>query len=250
MSDLKEETTVDNTQPVEETVAETKKAVDPSLEGIQLFYEKNKTTVNYVGGGLALIIGVFCFFKFYYLPEKESEAANEIFWAESFFEADSFNIALKGGKTVISADGQKQMLGFEQIAEDYSMTKTGNLANYYAGVCYLRTGQYEKAIEFLSKFSGSDPIISSIALGAIGDCHMELNKQDEALKYYLKAADQAGNNFTSPLYLKKAGLVYELKNDFAKALEMYERIKKEYNESTEAKEIDRSIAKVKTLGNL
>ena len=79
---------------------------------------------------------------------------------------------------------------------------------------------------------------------------MELNKQDEALKYYLKAADQAGNNFTSPLYLKKAGLVYELKNDFAKALEMYERIKKEYNESTEAKEIDRSIAKVKTLGNL
>ena len=250
MSDLKEETTVDNTQPVEETVAETKKAVDPSLEGIQLFYEKNKTTVNYVGGGLALIIGVFCFFKFYYLPEKESEAANEIFWAESFFETHSFNLALKGGKTVISADGQKQMLGFEQIAEDYSMTKTGNLANYYAGVCYLRTGQYEKAIEFLSKFNGSDPIISSIALGAIGDSHMELNRQDEALKYYLKAADQASNNFTSPLYLKKAGLVYELKKDFAKALEMYERIKKEYNGSTEAKEIDRSIAKVKTIGNL
>ena len=250
MSDLKEETTVDNTQPVEETVSETKKAIDPSLDGLQLFYEKNKNTVNYVGGGLALIIGVFCFFKFYYLPGKESEAANEIFWAESYFEKDSFDIALKGGKMVIAADGQKQMLGFEQIADDYSMTKTGNLANYYAGICYLRTGKFEQAIEWLSKYSSSDPIISSIALGAIGDSHMELNKLDEALKYYLKAADNSSNSFTSPLYLKKAGLVYELKNDYANALEVYNRIKKEYNSSTEARDIDRSIGKVKTLGNL
>ena len=83
MSDLKEEPKVENTDEVTENVEETTeesapKQIDPSLEGIQLFYEKNKKMVTYVGGGIALIIAVFCFYKFYYLPDKEKEASNEI----------------------------------------------------------------------------------------------------------------------------------------------------------------------------
>src|SRR5687767_5426347 len=110
MAPLKDETTVDNTQPneVEETVVE-KRVIDPNLDGIQLFYENNKTVVNYVGGGLLVLIAAFCFYKLYYIPEKETEASNEIFWAQNYFEKDSFNIALKGGKTVVSPEGQKQM---------------------------------------------------------------------------------------------------------------------------------------------
>src|SRR5690606_10724079 len=101
MSD-KQETNLDNNEENVQTT-ETRKAIDPSLEGIQLFYEQNKNAVNYVGGGLLVIIAAFCFFKFYYLPEQEKEAANEIFWAESLFERDSFNLALKGGLMVNSA---------------------------------------------------------------------------------------------------------------------------------------------------
>jgi hypothetical protein len=106
MADLKEETTVDNTDsnPVEETVEETRKPIDPSLQGIQLYYEKNKKMITYLGGGLALLIGAFCFFKLYYLPEQEKEAANEVFWAEDLFARDSFNVALKGGVMVMSAE--------------------------------------------------------------------------------------------------------------------------------------------------
>jgi len=248
MADLNEETTVQSEQ-VEETV-ETKKPIDPSLEGIQLYYEKNKNRINYIGGGFLLIIGALCFFKFYYLPEQEAEASNEIFWAESYFEKDSFNIALKGGKMVMASEGQKQMMGFEQIAEEYSMTKTGSLANYYAGICNLRTGKFEPAIEFLQKYDGSDEIVAPIALGAIGDCNMELNKLDQAVKYYLKAADKSHNNFTTPYYLKKAGFAYELQNNYQEALAAYERIQKEFGSTSEAREIERDIAKVKALGNL
>src|SRR5688572_15531111 len=176
MADLKEETTVNETEnKVEETAAK-KRSADPGLEGIQLFYEKNKNVVNYVAGGLAILIAGFIYFKAYYLPEKETEAANEIFWAQNFFEKDSFNLALKGGKMVMSPEGQKQMKGFEEVADEYSMTKSGNLANYYAGICYLRTGKFEQAIEFLKSYDGKDKVISSIAIGAIGDCHMELNQ--------------------------------------------------------------------------
>lgn len=252
MADLKEETTVDNqdSNQVEETVSETRKAVDPSLEGIQLYYENNKKMINYVGGGLLLVIGIFVYFKFYHLPQLEKEAANEIFWAESLFQKDSFNLALKGGVMVQSPEGPKQMKGFEQIADEYGMTQTANLANYYAGVCYMRTGKFEQAIEFLTKYNGSDEIVAPIAIGAIGDCHMELNHIDEAIKFYMNAADKSHNNFTSPLYLKKAGFANEQKANYKEALAIYERIQKEYPESSEGREADKEIAKLKALGNL
>jgi tetratricopeptide (TPR) repeat protein len=251
MANLNEETTVEtNDNSVEETVEETRKSIDPNLQGIQLYFEQNKKMITYVGGGLALIIGAFLFFKLYYLPEQEKEAVNEIFWAENLFEKDSFNLALKGGMMVMSADGQKQMKGFEQVAEEYSMTKTGNLANYYTGVCYMRTGKFEQAIEFLSKYNGSDETIAPIAIGAIGDCNMELNKVDEAIKFYSKAADKSKNNFTTPYFLKKAAIANENKANYSEALQNYERIQKEYPRSTEALEADKDIAKVKALGNL
>ena len=254
MADLKDETTVDNTEindTIEYTVEEANdKAIDPSLEGIQLFYEKNKKMITYVGGGLVVLIAAVLYYKMMYLPEKENEASNEIFWAQNYFEVDSFNIALKGGVTVMSPDGQKQIMGFEQIADEYSMTKSGSLANYCAGICYLRTGKFEQAIEFLQKYSGDDEMIAPIAVGAIGDANMELNKVDEAIKFYLKAAEKSNNNFTTPFYLKKAGFAYEQKSNFSEALALYERIQKEYGKSNEGKEIERDIAKVKALGNL
>jgi len=254
MADLKDETTVDNTEvndTIEYTVEEANdKAIDPSLEGIQLFYEKNKKMITYVGGGLVVLIAAVLYYKMMYLPEKENEASNEIFWAQNYFEVDSFNIALKGGVTVMSPDGQKQIMGFEQIADEYSMTKSGSLANYCAGICYLRTGKFEQAIEFLQKYSGDDEMIAPIAVGAIGDANMELNKVDEAIKFYLKAAEKSNNTFTTPFYLKKAGFAYEQKSNFSEALALYERIQKEYGKSNEGKEIERDIAKVKALGNL
>jgi tetratricopeptide (TPR) repeat protein len=251
MAGLKEETTVDNTNPneVQESVAE-KRKIDPSLEGIQLFYENNKNAVNYIGGGLLLLIAAFVFYRLFYLPEKESEASNEIFWAQTYFEKDSFNLALRGGKMVLSPDGQKPMMGFEQVADEYSMTKSGSLANYYAGICNLRLGKFEQAIEFLKNYDGDDEVVSSIAIGAIGDCNMELNRVDEAVKYYMKAADNSSNEFTAPFYLKKAAFAFEQKGDFAQAASTYERIEKEFPRSTEAQDVAKNLARVRALGNL
>lgn len=257
MAELKDENQVDNVEINENEVNEedsvqesAPKVIDPTLEGIQFYYEKNKKMINLVGGGLAIIIGLFVGYKYYWLPDKQKAASNDIFWAQSFFERDSFKLALKGGIMVRTAEGDKTMMGFEQVADEYGMTTVGSLANYYAGICHLRTGQFEKAIEYLQKYDGNDMMVAPVAIGAIGDANMELNKIDEALKYYLKAAEKNSNNFTTPIYLKKAGFAYELKSNYPEALATYDRIKREYPRSNEAKEIEKSIAKVKTLGNL
>ncbi len=255
MAETKDESTVDNVElndQVEYTeVEETEeRVIDPNLQGIQLFYEKNKKMINYVGGGLVVVIAAVVYWNLFYMPEKEKEASNEILWAQKAFDVDSFAIAVNGGKMVYTADGQKQMMGFEQVAEEYGMTKSGNLANYYAGICYLKLGKFEQAIERLEKYSLKDEMIAPMASGAIGDAYMEMNKLDEAIKYYLKASERSNNNFTTPYFLKKAGFAYELKANYTEALNIYERIEKEYGKTEIGKEIDREIAKVKALGNL
>lgn len=241
---------VEQLEQVESAVEAKKSTKSMDLMGLELFYEKNKNAINYGGGAILAIVALFVFYKFYWLPGQEKEAANESFYAQTYFEKDSFQVALKGGVTVQTTEGPKTMMGFESIAENYGSTNVGDLANYYAGICLLRTGKFEEAITSLQKFSGDDEMVAPVATGAIGDANMELNKVDEAIKFYLKAANQNINDFTTPLYLKKAAFAYEQKANYTEALALYERLKSEYAQSTEAREVEKYIARVKTLGNI
>lgn len=225
--------------------------VEGQIDRAELFFHDNKKQIGIVAGVIVAIVGVVMAYKMWYIPTKDAEAQAELFYAENFFEKDSFNIAINGGKTIKLPDGtDKTIMGFEEIADNYGLTPSGNLAQYYLGISYLRTGKFEEAIEHLEKFSTSDVILNSIAVGAMGDANMELNKTDEAVKYYLKAADQNANTFTSPIYLKKAATANEAKGNFADAVKLYERIQKEYSRSTEARDIEKFITRAKMLGNL
>ena len=225
-------------------------ANNTDFSGLEVFYEKNKKAITYGGGAILAIVALFSFYKFYLLPGQEKEANNEAFFAQTYFEKDSFLVALNGGINVQTADGPKTMMGFNEIADKFGATKTGNLANYYAGICLLRTGKFAEAIEALEKFNGNDEMVAPVATGAIGDANMELNNIDEAIKFYLKAAEQSNNDFTTPIYLKKAAFAYEQKADYTEALATYERLKNEFAKSSEAREVDKYIARVKTLGNI
>jgi len=217
---------------------------------LEVFYEKNKKAITYGGGAILAIAAMFSFYKFYWLPGQEKEANNEAFYAQTYFEKDSFLVALNGGLTVQTSEGPKTMMGFKDIADSYGSTNTGNLANYYSGICLLRMGKFEEAIASLEEYTIKDEMIAPVALGAIGDANMELNKVDEAVKFYLKAAEQSSNSFTTPIYLKKSAFAYEQNANYTEALAIYERLKSEYSKSTEAREIDKYIARVKTLGNI
>ena len=225
--------------------------VEGQIDRAELFFHDNKKQLGIVGAIIVAVVGIVVAYKMWYIPTKDAEAQSELFYAETFFEKDSFNIAISGGKTIKLADGtDKTVMGFEEIADQYGLTPSGNLAQYYLGICYLRTGKFEEAIDHLDKFSTNDVVLNSVAIGAMGDAHMELNKTDEAVKYYLKAADQNANVFTSPIYLKKAATAIETQGNYAEAIKIYERIQKEYTKSTEARDIEKFIARAKVLGNL
>lgn len=208
--------------------------VEQVLSKSEAFIEKyQKQLLAGVGIVILLVLAVLAF-KNFYLDRKEIAASDAMAKAQQFFAVDSFKVALNGKADVI---------GFEEIASDYSMTPSGNLAAAYTGICYYKLGKYEDAVKFLSKYDGDDTYFSTAVVGLIGDAYAEMGEKDDALDYFLKAAGRE-NKVLSAVYLKKAGIVYEAMSKPEKALEVYQQIKDDYPASAEASDIDKYIARV------
>ena len=211
--------------------------VEETLTRTEHYLEENYKTLLIGLGVIVLLVGLGWLGKLYF-SKRNDEAQSQMYQAEKYLEQDSLKLALNG-------DGN--YLGFLDIARDYKFTNSGNLARYSAGICYLHLGNYKEAIEFLNKYSKKDKVIGSLAIGATGDAYVELGDLDKGLSKYVEAADYAKNGFNTPLFLMKAGQLYELKGKFAEALKLYERIQNEYPESTEGTTIEKYIARVKLL---
>jgi tetratricopeptide (TPR) repeat protein len=202
------------------------------------FVENNKKNLSIIVGGIVVVIALYLGYTKMYIAPMEIEAQSSMFMAEKYFEQDSLQKAING-------DGLNY--GFIDIIDEYSGTKSANLAHYYLGISYLRTGDFEAAIDELKSFSSDDIMISSIALGAIGDAYLELGEIDDAISYYKKAAKNQANNLTSPMYLFKAGIAYEEKGDYQAAFDNYTTIKNDYAESSEGRTIEKYLARAEAL---
>ncbi|HCX99191.1 MAG TPA: tetratricopeptide repeat protein [Bacteroidales bacterium] len=218
---------------VQDTGAE---SLENALTRTEQYIENNQKSLTIIVLAIIVIVGTFLGYRKLYIAPMEEEAQSQIFAAEQYFERDSFNLALYG-------DGN--YLGFVDIIDSYSPTKVGNLARYYAGISYRELGEYEEAIDNLKRFSPKDKMIGSVAYGAIADCYVELGKLNEAAKQYVKAANYGANNFSTPIMLMKAGMVYEEIEKYAEALKVYETIKADYPKSSEAREIEKYITRAK-----
>jgi len=211
-------------------------AVEEALSKSEIFIEKNQKLLTIILGSIALLVLAYFGFQRFYLIPREKEAQSQMFMAEKYFEQDSLKLALNG-------DGMYP--GFLQIIDDYSMTKSAKLAHYYAGIILLNEGKFQEAIDHLEKFSLKDELVSPMAKGAIGDAYMELGKTDKAVEFYLKAADLRINDFTTPVFLQKAAWAYEVLGKKEDALKAYDRIRLEFPRSTEARDVDKYISRLK-----
>jgi tetratricopeptide (TPR) repeat protein len=211
--------------------------VEQTLTRTEQYLEENYKTLLTILTVVIAVIGLGWLGKMY-LNKRNDEAQSQMYQAERYLEMDSLRLALNG-------DGN--YLGFLDIAKSYRFTKSGNLALYSAGICYLHLGQFQDAIDYLEKYSKKDKVIGSLAIGATGDAYVELGDTKKGISRYLEASEYAKNSFNSPLFLMKAAELYELDGKYADALKLYERIESEYPESTEGSTIDKYIARVKLL---
>jgi len=212
------------------------KEVESALTRTEQFLESNSKLIGIVVGSIVVVaVGYLGLNKFYLQPRK-TEAQEQMFMAQNYFEKDSFNLALNG-------DGNNP--GFLDIIDDFGSTDAGNLSYYYAGVSYLNMGQFDKAIDYLKKFDTDDLLLGPISVGAQGDAQLELGKTDKALDLYTEAYKMNENELTAPIYMLKAGELLESLSKQEEALKIYEVIKQKFPESTEGRSIDKYIARAK-----
>ncbi|MEZ5014202.1 MAG: tetratricopeptide repeat protein [Chitinophagales bacterium] len=220
-------------------MAETKKQnadvqVEKDLyQRVEHFFLQNR---NVIVGILAVIVigiaGYFGYKKLIFEP-KVLNAQNNIAAAQKYFDADSIDLALNGDGT---------SMGFLSIIDKYGNTPSGNLAHYYAGVCYMQKKELDAAIKQLESFDPKTDEIAGRTYELLGHAYADKGDFKKAISLYGKAGDAAQNNLQSPFYYKMAGDLMMDQQDYKGALDMYKKIKKDYPLSQEGQNIDLDIA--------
>ncbi|WP_413999184.1 tetratricopeptide repeat protein [Flavobacterium sp. W1B] len=211
--------------------------LDETASKTEDWVAKNQKIIFGVVGAVALFtVGYLVYQKFVAEP-KQLEAANEMFVAQQNFQQATDGIA-SDSLYKLSLNGSEGKFGFIKIADEYSGTDAGNLANYYAGLAFLNTGKYAEAIDYLGKFKSKDIVLGALAKGAIGDAYSQKNQQKEALEYYIKAFESNKNDFTTPRFLLKAGKTALALGNKEEALKYFTNIKDNYDATPEAASVD------------
>jgi tetratricopeptide repeat protein len=214
----------------------------------EAFFSKNKKVILGSVAALVLIVAGFFLYKSLVAGPREEKASTALAKGQEYFNQEQFDKALNG-------DGAGYV-GFARIADDYSSTDAGNLANLYAGLCNANLDKWEAAKKFLDAYSpASDAMVSPAAVAALGNAYAHLNDLDQAVDNLKKAAkladgkDADGANSTlSPLFLIQAGEILESQGKKEEALAIYQDIKKKYVNSilVQSSEIDKYVERAST----
>ncbi|MEO6915605.1 MAG: tetratricopeptide repeat protein [Chitinophagaceae bacterium] len=190
-----------------------------------------------IGLGIAVVLaGAYLAYRHYVVEPDEAKASEAMFRAQEYFGQDSVRLALNGDNV---------NLGFVKLNDRYSGTKSGKLAGYYAGACYLKMGDYANAVKYLKDFSTDSKQIQARAYCLLGDALSEQGKKPEAAELYSKAGKYFDkDDYNSPEYLFRAGYLYESIGKNKEAIEMYKLIKQKYSRSERGFEIDKYLARL------
>ena len=207
--------------------------INETFTKVQGIWEKFQKQILAVVAILVIGVGGWYGYNEYIIKPKEEKAADALFKAQQFFAIDSSNLVLNG-------DGQNKGVLF--ILKNYGGTKSANLCNYYAGVSYLKLGNFNNAVKYLKDFSTPAKQIQLMAYGCLGDAYAELNKKEEAIENYKKAAttfDSDENN--SAEYLFRAALLLETTGKNKEALELYKELKEKFPKTEKGFQVDKYI---------
>ncbi len=204
------------------------------LTSTENFIDKYKKPIIIGAGAVVVIIlGIVGYQKLIAGPHEDE--SKEVYWNAFYeFEQDSLNTAITGNENFD---------GMEDIANDFAGTSGGDIANYTLGVAAMRNADFQSAIDYFDECNFEDVVVGSILRGLKGDCYVELDDFQAAAEEFEKAASWEENEFTTPMYLKKAGLAYEALGDNSNALTVYQKIKDNWMSNTNYADIDKYIAR-------
>lgn len=205
---------------------------DISGEKIKEQFKSNnqlKLITMIVGGVIVIVLGYFAYIQFMWKPDNDK--SKDSYWIGlNYATSDSTDMAIEE---------------LESQVKKFDGKVGGEVAQFVLARQLMSKGEYKDALKELEGVDVSDIYVSTMAKGLKADCHSELKEYEKAANLYLEAADANDNEFTTPMYLMKAGLCAEEIKDFAMATECYEKIRDNYTSFASQKAIEKYIARAK-----
>lgn len=200
------------------------------------FFEKNsKMVVVAIVVIFVLAAAIFGYKKLIVEP-RLNDAQEMLYEAQYRFEQQNADFAL-------ALNGDENVPGFAQVIEKYGNTPAGNLATVYAAACALRLGDFDAAEGYLAKYSNvkgaTGELVNAMAVGIRGEIAVEKGDYAGTAAIFEKAANVSDNNYSAPLYLRKAAMAYAAAGNAAKAQECLQTINDKYPSSIEAREAEK-----------
>lgn len=201
------------------------------------FWARNGKWTTIASIIVILVAGGWYGYQKFMVAPKEAKAAEVMFRAEEYYRMDSVSKALNG-------DGQ--YWGFLKVISQYGGTKAGNEAKYYAGSCYIKLNENEKAIKYLKDFSTSSKPLQARAYKLMADAYADLGKNKEALEYYQKAGHyfEKEQTFSADCLFMAAYLAQKSMNDTKTAIALYKEIKEKFPRTQPAFDADNYLAQM------
>jgi len=199
------------------------------------FFEKNKKLITGIIIAAIVVIGGSIFYQKRIVAPEDNRSQETLWQAEfSLLNEENWSAAIKG-------DSLKGNDGLKKIAEEFSGYSGGRIAQYELGIAYLNNAQYDEAINALKEVDFDDEMISTVALGAIGDAYIELNNVTDAANYYQQAYKNSKNELTTPLYMLKAANAKELESKFDEAVKIYDELIAQFPNAEETEKAIKNI---------
>ncbi len=210
---------------------------------VSSFYLGNRKVINISLVSLILLVSGTLYFKLSFLPSQEKKAGQKLAPLYYYFKNDSTQVIIKGSKSL-------KLSSATEIADDYWYTKKGKEAALMASIALMKEKKHKEALKYLDKTDARDEVLNASILGMKAVCESELGNTVDAAKMFERASGVAENDF-SAMYLKKAGVHYEMANEYKDALRCYNIIADKYSTSSEGSDIDKYVYKMKAkLGEL
>ncbi len=148
-------------------------------------------------------------------------------------------------QVAINGDPTHDVTGLKSIVDNYGSSETGEQAKIYLADCYYYLGDYDNALKYFKDYDGSDKFLEASAFAGEAEVYEVRGNFEKAAEYYDRAASRDSKSFLAPQYLVGAARNYIEIGKKDRAIELLTRVQKNFANSPYAGNVDYYLAEAK-----
>jgi TolA-binding protein len=198
------------------------------------FFAQYKRYVSY-GVTAVVVLIVIAFIYSNNRKADEEKAAVELSKITQQYQMEQYEIAINGIP-------EKNVMGLLKIVDNFGSSESGQQAKLYLAECYYATGKFDDALKYFEDYNGDLPELKAAAISGAASCYEIKNDCKKAAELFEKAGNKYSAIPSAAGNLVNAARNYGLIGESERAKMLLKKVKTEYPQSQEARDVDRLIA--------